>query len=65
MSNPLTVMFWESAEHLFFGVITLWLAGLTWKLWRYRAAIMRLQRDAGTMLEYLTQPASRKMKRVK
>ena len=52
-------------EHIFFVCVVLWLGLLSWKLWRYRAAIMRLQRDAGTMLEYLTQPASRKMKRVK
>lgn len=47
-------------EHAFFVCIVLWLGGLTYKLWQYRRAIIRLQQETGKnqdmILEYLTQP---------
>ena len=62
MTNPFTFAFWESAEHLFFAVVTLWLLGLTWKLWQYRQAIKGLQKDTSEMYEHVTQPG-RQVKR--
>lgn len=56
MTNPFTLIFWESAEHLFFAVVTCWLLGLTWKVWQYRRAIQALQRDTSEMYEHVTQP---------
>jgi len=48
-----------TVEHLFFAVVTLWLGGLTWKLWVYRAAIIKLQEDMTLVLNDLTRPADK------
>lgn len=45
-----------TAEHFFFVAISLVVAGLVWKLWHYRGAIIRLQADMTLVLNELTRP---------
>ena len=43
-------------EHLFFAFVSLWLSGLTWKLWVYRGVIIGLTRDIRALEEAATEP---------